>query len=1456
MAAPSPPTLTINPVSFSGYYDISLTLNNATNLTVKTISAVTNENTASSPIVETFFPVLTTGENPQPITSIRLDSNVLPLGKKTLVFVRYVFSDNSFVDSDVKLLTNNSVAITPVISSPQVIRPEDGGFSINISSLYTLNSESDGFSPINKVIVIISKVGGTLTTDVVTRVVPIAIESSIPIYNRWYQIGSLDFTNATLYEVSISVVNGVAISRMSNTIIVSPLDTASQMIIPKVYSLLTLQQQNNLTLNDTRGDTVVFFNKPDDYDQLFENNRRVLKYKLYEQEYITDMLNNEVTFGTPTLIELTVPATGLATFEVATPVKSEPNISTTYVYKHIIEGSPARLGKKFKYYITANNINGDGPISNSSSMNWAFIQSSPQEFALNHTNTVSNITATPLYIFNGKMTLSLSSLSSTNGGKQFVNTQSFPAVTTGNNLSNAYTVNSVTYKLNVLTETTNPETKFSGDVTFIQDISSTQVVTGTSPNQVTTTTYAPQSSYTLNFDNVDTDNGTSGIQSLNSKLVNGTKYRFSLSRKSCDPASIASVFYSNSTDTLRTKFESPTQINNIQSYGINDDLSPVSSSTEPKLRLVFKQLTPIQLNGMAVFNADIQYRAFQGSLPIESLAPIVHDNNITSNREFTISQASFGNPSSNYIRVKAFNPELNMYIDAQESSPAVIESAFTYPPAVSGLTISKTSSTSILIKYVKQGNNNYGGSPSGNIQNRVVVFKDNTSDSVFSNFTLLNDWNNTTSNVTVPSLSAGETYTVFVIAERVYTKDDITGPARRFDNVLIRNNYIKQTVVMSETPGVPANIELFPSSGKITVYYDQPQLTTLQGISLTTLRYHFFCNQDAISFPVDTTVTPNVVQSSVLDVSGSAEAVITQAFRTKAAAANRTGLQPLLNDTQYNFAMRVVGTIGGHTLTKTTYSSTYGEGKFQGSTMSNIINLVADAVVPSEEVSGIMSSTIQVAPGDGVPLPTGVSVLPQDSKLVVMVKKDVSGQVNNMIVTLSKNDAQDNAPTPNPIDAFDTRSLATAQNPSGLFNLETSWQSGSGSIPLAFQKYNFSREIISSETYYKLEFTNLVNGIIYDVEVRNSKTNIGDGSFIFSESVLVSRAAEAPPTVVRTPSFSVNANLITANWIAPLNFGGANIGGNGPLKYKVRLLSSAGNILQVFETSSLTYTIPNLLNGTDYKVDVAGFYVKASDNSDVIGPFLFVNSATGNLIRPNVAPVGGTITSVVNENNKITIQTLTAASAEQTLNPLTKLQVWVRDKATPLNQVCVAEISGLFTGLNTHTTVITAFTAVSGAPLSTIVHQKPLNGYTYEVVLRHIASYTYAQTPPDKVIDAIPMGALNIISAAIKSGTNNKTYTLNVNLNGSGSINNIVALAKGAGSNAILVSNLSSGTLPIISISGLLDNSSAFVAANQTAAFDLPFPAASGNVTDLLAVVVSQNSSDTIVMPDINGFFN
>ena len=146
----------------------------------------------------------------------------------------------------------------------------------------------------------------------------------------------------------------------------------------------------------------------------------------------------------------------------------------------------------------------------------------------------------------------------------------------------------------------------------------------------------------------------------------------------------------------------------------------------------------------------------------------------------------------------------------------------------------------------------------------------------------------------------------------------------------------------------------------------------------------------------------------------------------------------------------------------------------------------------------------------------------------------------------------------------------------------------------------------------------------------------------------------------------------------------------------------------------------------------------------------------------------------------------------------------------------------------------------------TIQHGIVLNGFEYTIDVESIANYTYAQAAPTKSVDVSAYGPLTITAATIKTGTNNKVYTVTANLNGCGSISNIIGLGKSPNSSSVLVNNFSATTLPTITLSGSLDT---LKAANQIATFDLPFLGAPGSVTDLLVVVVAEKNSDTLVIP-------
>jgi hypothetical protein len=171
--------------------------------------------------------------------------------------------------------------------------------------------------------------------------------------------------------------------------------------------------------------------------------------------------------------------------------------------------------------------------------------------------------------------------------------------------------------------------------------------------------------------------------------------------------------------------------------------------------------------------------------------------------------------------------------------------------------------------------------------------------------------------------------------------------ANRFNNVVIRANYYTENIVMTGTPGSPTNIELLPSNKTLNVIYDEP--LQLNGIPAPSLQYHFFMNSDATDFPNFTT-SPQVFQASVSDVSGSSIATITKAYRSKAVSNSRDNTLDLLNDTEYKFCMRVVGTIGGNSLTQTAYSQTVDSGSVNGSTVNSAIPLAASLLVPVTSV--------------------------------------------------------------------------------------------------------------------------------------------------------------------------------------------------------------------------------------------------------------------------------------------------------------------------------------------------------------------------------------------------------------------------------------------------------------------------------------------------------------------------
>jgi hypothetical protein len=1480
------PTLTISNFASPGIQTITWVVTDAPSATLKSIVTIVNDNTVDKAITETAYPAVVNGEA---VTSIVLDDTILPVDRKTFIKLVFIYSDlTTVVSANTLVLSTTKSPAKPVLTltgaSPSV-RAEDASVSINLSqylsSTLTKKSINDGYSELTKVIVFLSKVGGVNPSDLQL------IEKDVLDYGEWMSI-STSLQNNSTYEIAFKVRNAVGDSPLSNTVNFTPKDTPSQIASVKAFSSLTNQKRKNATtFSDDNGDIILYWTQPDDYDFLKStaNGKTatpVTKYVVIEKEYEDQIVNGN----------LTPVETGYRTIDLPddTDIKLEPREDVNgslYNYMYVVTGSAQRLGKKFKYQIIPVNANGDGPVSALTDFAYTFKAPAAQPFRLLHTSTISNVTDTPIEIYDGTMSMRITpgTLATLNGGIGYESNNTkftYPAGTA--------VPKDVQLLLTVTNFDTNPfdenypSTIFSGLVTFVQTVTST--TTGSGANAVTT--YTPTGEYFCEFKNIDTDSNSAGTQSLDSLLALGSKYTFHLFRQNKDPTNALNTFVSPPTTIHRTKFMSPRAVSNVQNFPINDDLTPVTSSGKPAIRLLFQQLSTDDLRGLNAFpGTTIKYYAYQQSFIVSGLAPIQHNyEEPSSSNQFIVEQSATGSSVSQYIRTEVYNPELGLNISGEESTPAVSETAIVFPSAVldSSVTITKVSSTAITVAFTRQLASALGGSPSANCQNRIVIMEDGATSPAVAPIVIAH---NSATTYLSPSitLTTGKSYALFIVAERVYTKSSHikTDPVNRFDGVIIRNNFFTDNFVMNGNPTVPRNIELFPTDKKLEILYDEP--ASLNGVAAASLKYHFFMNKDSTDFPLFTT-SPQVFQASVADVSGSSIATLVKAFALKSDSNNRANVLDLENDVEYKFCMRVVGAVGGNSLTSRNYSQTISTGSINGTPVQNVITLTSKATVAETIVNGDMSVVSSVVVADSVPAVTGLDIAPAENKLNITLNKDLSGTVSDLLIILDNNDGLD--VNNNPIAAFDTRSLRTVQAPNGLFNLETYSTAGASSMTANapdFIKYGFQRVNAGSGNFkYTLAIPELVNGTTYSVSVRFIK-NI-NGTDVFGPSSVFTRAPEAPPTPVREVKFTVAANTINLSWSAPANSGGAGIGGNTELKYRVKLLSTADAELAVFaDIDSLSYQISSttlLLNNSSYKVTVEGYYIKAVDNSEIRSTPVQANPSANNLIRINPPPVGAVVAVTVGSSNTINGTLTLPVNFETTNYPVLRYDVYVRHKATPANRVLVQSFApastigtnpvsnlngtahphGLaytVTALNANSVLTLA--AISSFPSSgiapnTIGHSRPLNGFSYEVVVEAIPNYTYAQAAPIKTADANPYGNPVITSAVVKSGTSGKTYEVITNLNGSGAISNIVALAKSAASASILVSNLSASTpatpLPAIVISGSIDTN---VAANQIATFELAFAAASGSVNDLLVVAVTQNGSDTIVIPATGAFF-
>jgi len=1451
-------SLSIQSTNLAGKVRITPTVSNDVGLTLKNVSVMVNDNTSDNPFTESSIVFLKSDNTP--LTYYDLSASILVLGAQTFIQFKYDY-DTITVYSNVVKVVLMDVPKRPVLTLTSNIRAEDKYYAVNVGVTHNLNTIDDRYSPISKIIAYTSKVGGTEVTDFIRQ------EISITDYNNWYgvNVGALD--NDIEYEVSVKYVNALGESQLSNTILVTPKNTPDQIAHVDAMPYLSFAQMKNNLIpgsfaeEDYRGDIVIRWSKPTDFNELIDNEVGVTKYLIQKQLMVIDPsnANSYIESGEPSIIELDVPYTSnSATVQEPSYASNDGN----YDYKYTIQGSGSvDFGKAYKFSVAALNSNGLGPESNYTDNTFVFGNPDAQPYQLLHSNTVSTLTGAPLTVYDGKMSIMVDSLSNIQGAKDNSSSRVIPGASgltdiSGNTGLTAVSATMTDYTMYLTIADVNTPTSYIYDntVTLKQQYEVRKTGTGTA-------VYYPLNKWILSFDDINSAVDINKTINEHFALNFGKKCFYKLRRISLDPTSPTYTFLSTETIIQRTSFKSPSKVSQIQAYSFNDDLTPAMYGAGNGLRLVFKQLTNEQMNGLSNFLGNKEYRPHKSSFPVGDI--IYHNSTLNEDTEieymFNMNVEGIGQNGNLYLRVNIFNDELGIGIDGLESSPVVIGKTRSYPQAVSSLNV-VSSSQEMTISWNKQNAFNQtqlGGFITDNIQNRVIVVEDSITQvlPVYNQHIL---WNAPLQSVTVSSLTNGKLYKIYVIAEGIYNADNINGVGKRFDNAIISNNLSSTSTLVTGTPTAPIVDGVFPSDKKVTFHYDPP--VSLYGISAESLSYQFFVNEeDAADFPYYST---GVLQQPVATSTVTTFTIVDKVFKTKALSNNLSNLVNMANDTPYHFAMVAKADLANISLINNLYNYTYPVMIVNGVNKTQTLSLVTNSSVPSRTVYSAITSKSIIYTGDNTAKPIGLELTGAQSKVTVSIIKDTP-PATHIDITVDKGDAG--------IASFNTKDVTYSKDGNtyeGLFALEQAAEAGALNTITPAGTYgssgfNFRKQITNGITKYYIDFVNLTNGIVLNFDVRNAR-KVGD-VLIYSDVVSGQAAAEAPPAIVQNSRFSVSDQTINLIWDVPQNSGGAGVSGNTPLRYKVQLLSSGGQILYTntnlsqLSTSFTGLTNWTLGNGVTYSARITAYYNKANSQlveGDYVTPYPMNNSnATTQKpstdpspyqIRVNAAPINGSGIFLPGANQITGTFTTATSTSNLALYPLTSYVILYKS-----NSGATVNETASITYPNSEAGITSANLFIANASKTITAISNLANGKEYKIIIRAVPSYSYAQGAPDVEYTVSPRGPLTITSVSLISGTDNKNYKVDFNYNGSGQVNSVIGLGKNS-SSSIIVKNLTGASLPAITTSG---TETSLLAANQLGSFTLSFAESSTSITDVLTVIGSQNSVDTYVFPTTGGFF-
>lgn len=1420
-------------------------------------------------------------------------------GKKYLATLQIDFKPASWatkgksISSSGNLQNPSSPPIQPIFN----LASGDGNLYVNLTNMdTTLYPGNDGFSPITQVVVLLADGSQNMFARSYYATDFSNINADV--------ITVSGLTNAIQYEVALYCTNSVGQSVLSQTQVSTPTDKPNILTNVTAYSTIasnqlasTVNQVDWLNTafdlstnvyygfrdasNNVKDATSVsiFWNGPDDNNDLNNTNLSITGYVITRNEFVYDPSasgNYRILTGTTTTFTPSVDPSGNPS-RIRDPSGNwNKNFSLTlsdtgnkFAFRYV--DTSTTVGKFYKYSVAATNSNGTGPI--------VFTQSNGTKVeATTGIVKCGSLPSTPVIGIDpsaASIRLRLLSAGSLNGFTKanYYYTIDASGIDVSANLRQVNNVAGVLDFSSSLPTTTDS----SGRVLYGYDISRNAVIFKYLP---TVSGQATLSQF--NYTNSATGSGAT-------PFYNGVTYTINLYAQTTD-STLGTTFTFRSVPLVikSTPYVAPDFPENVRVLAVDASKNPLNSRFNVSFDTVYQgrfypttaARSSTVTKSLGGSYGPVKYSIYISSSPSDAsniMQPVDPSaNNLLSTFVSKIA-ASFdqsGNPTSFtslqngtlyfvYARTLVYNTEIGQWISSIDSQPTRFDTPITYPTPVANLVLKSAdpSANMLLASWdantVENGggfvyNPIGGGATVSNIRYKLIL-TDLSTNAVIpqgvvnaaagaitdaSGLTGLDASGNLmtkSSSVVLTGVTPGKPYKLVVWNQGIYQSTDTSfnvppGPIYGPNNpaIITPSTASKSVAIPYAAPLAPRNMIYYPMNSAIRVTWDTPLDASVNAISQgVTLNSYDIIAKSATSTYVAPYATIDKLQPSYVTKINNPLTPLTESIVLNKYTDPSNTFTNIVNGSRYIAGVRAVGTIGGYTLNGETLSL---------QTIQGVIGQYTDSsTVP-----------IQVQPGGNVSQPANLTASSSAGTVAVSWNK-VAGasqyhvyQDDELIAVLA---VTGESATPfkfyNPITG-----VTEDENSTSYRNVTTPNTSP--------KKITYTNNSIISVSIEGLE-----NGRSYVFGVVTIQSGL--------QSIMstISGTPFTQPTVVTNIKYTVSDSQIKFNWTPPSNNGGANVAGNGPLRYKLTLYTdlsgeltdaNATNLLSTWNTTvqgtpvsdiaEPEYTFASLTNGKYYKVEIIAYYLIGGDPTNPASSIPDANSyALGIVPNPPPQDVSGVTITTSDRNVVLKWENPT----DQGLYP--RDYIILTRTVTNESGVVLPDMSfNIELSANIVTYVDTSVNNLSSINVSGTTNSAGLisyiyngNTYTYKIVSHHTKGIQ-AQQPSGKIVFGVPSGNPIFWTQVFPSG-DKKTFSMVVNKNGSNLQKYIV----------IGTPDPSSGlTVPILegNFTGAIYSNSAdsnkSLASNQNTSWTFTMPT---TVDALFVVVTNANGVTTGTWP-------